>query len=245
MISRAPRALLYIHPTGGPDAADPCVDTLTAFLLHQLLAARTVNIACQGAAVVYTPRNETRHQSTCRCDGQLWSSVDDYLLPCGLITNSLSLHYVAFHRTEIPVREWHKLLRAWADERPRPVDLEGCHNTTLTALVSGDAASLKRNVWGSQHLGVSCSACKEVGFRGPRYVCLDCDANYCASCYVTVPHDPNHAIARLLQPSARFDKPPRTSIKRQRTLAWDGTLRRLGPNPAPRAPNAAPPAPEE
>lgn len=221
MISRVPRALLYIHPTGAPDTERPCVDTLTCFLFLQLTASTTVNVLCQGAALVYTPTNQTRHTCTCRCAGRIQSTADDYLLPCGLVTNSLSLHYLAFHRTEIPTREWHKLLQVWATERSQPRELNVTERQSLEALCKGES-SLPRNLCGDQHVGISCAECKACSFRGPRFVCLDCNKNYCATCYGILRHDSNHVIARLQKPSDRFDPKDKVAVKRQRRLSFTG-----------------------
>jgi DNA-directed RNA polymerase subunit H (RpoH/RPB5) len=42
------------------------------------------------------------------CDG-VRSSNQDYLLPNGLVTNSLCVHYLLFYRAAIEVHDWDKL----------------------------------------------------------------------------------------------------------------------------------------
>ena len=225
MISNAPKALLYVHPRGGPDDTTPCLDTFTCFLFYQMQCSKAVNLLCHGIAVRYTLSNQEKHRSTCAC-GDLQSTEYDYLLPCGLITNSLSLHYLAFHRSEIPGSEWEKLLRVWGAERNRPGDLTRDDVQLLREMVC--VQKMPPCVpCGNQHVGIKCRVCSQQNFRGSRYVCIDCHVNYCGACYSGATHDSDHAVVHLRKPTSRFDTKKCVSVKRQRILSFNATAKRL------------------
>lgn len=103
MIDTSANMLLYVEPQG-QRSAEPVVDDLTkkmtaAFQNHKSGSAEQGGQFEEGAA--------TMGHQTCACGAQ--SSVTDYLLESGFITNSLCIHYLAWHRNEIPKTELDKV----------------------------------------------------------------------------------------------------------------------------------------
>jgi len=86
--------LLYIRPTQ-PASKKPVEDELTA-KMRALLA-----VAQKGTC--------WRGWHTCVCGEH--STTYDLVLPDGTITNSLAVHYLAYHRDEVPESEIDKLNR--------------------------------------------------------------------------------------------------------------------------------------
>jgi hypothetical protein len=56
---------------------------------------------------VFTPNISYMGVHTCICGVK--SHSRDYLLPNGYVTNSLAVHYLEFHRAEIPEEEFDKI----------------------------------------------------------------------------------------------------------------------------------------
>jgi hypothetical protein len=79
------RGLLFIEPTAAA-AAEPLFDDLTRRMASALMCSR------RGTA------NFGTH--TCVCGAE--SDSADYVLPDGTATNSLCVHYLAYHRAEVP-----------------------------------------------------------------------------------------------------------------------------------------------
>lgn len=50
-----------------------------------------------------------KHRGTHKCCDGIESSQQDYLLPTGLITNSLCIHYIMFYRQAITKNDWDKI----------------------------------------------------------------------------------------------------------------------------------------
>jgi len=87
--------LLFIEPTGAPSAT-PTIDHTTRKLVGAWRARRASDYAYGGF-----------HECTgegCRAV----SDDSDYWID-GLMTNSLALHYLAFHRSEVPQSELAKI----------------------------------------------------------------------------------------------------------------------------------------
>lgn len=86
--------LLYIYPRSRA-AAEPVIDEATRKMTAAYLASKTTGILWRGFHV-------------CKCGVR--SSNTDYILPGGMITNSLCVHYLAFHRDEVPEEEVTKVM---------------------------------------------------------------------------------------------------------------------------------------
>lgn len=87
-----PTKLLFIEPSDRP-SAKPVIDELTCKMAAALREAERIN--------------PTRGWHTCYC--RATSDNCEHLLPNGLITNSLSVHYLAHHRNEISREELGKV----------------------------------------------------------------------------------------------------------------------------------------
>jgi hypothetical protein len=116
-----PQALLYIEPQN-PPSAEPLVDEYTRHMTGLLDAHE--NTGCYMSGRFY-PHDAFRGWHTCSCG--VWSTNVDYLLPGGLITNSLAVHYLAFHRDEVPTVMLERVMTtssSIAPENPTPEHLQ-------------------------------------------------------------------------------------------------------------------------
>jgi hypothetical protein len=78
--------LLYIRP--GPETPDePLIDSLTRKMTAAFRASEDTGLSFRGF-----------HE--CRCG--VYSSNTDYIVPDGYKVNSLCIHYLAYHRHEVP-----------------------------------------------------------------------------------------------------------------------------------------------
>lgn len=102
MISTSPKMLLYIEPQQ-LKSDTPIIDDLTT----KMAAAFTGYKSGVGYDGQFTEGVGTLGWHTCACGAR--SSSKDYLLPNGYITNSLCLHYLAWHRNEVPQSELDKV----------------------------------------------------------------------------------------------------------------------------------------
>jgi len=91
--------LLYIEPRL-PASPAPLVDALTCRMVANFRAA-TATGTLSGST--FRKGNGYRGWHTCSC-GACSTSVD-YLLPNGEVTNSLCIHYLAYHRHEVPPQQ--------------------------------------------------------------------------------------------------------------------------------------------
>ncbi len=87
--------LLYIEPQQPPSAA-PIIDELTCRMTANFRQPRATGIF-DGT---HLRPGATKGWHTCSCGAH--SSNVDFMLPSGEITNSLCIHYLAYHRHEIP-----------------------------------------------------------------------------------------------------------------------------------------------
>ena len=86
--------ILYIAPS--EDAwSEPLIDELTRKMTATLRAA--------------TPSPWFMGYHTCACGSH--SKAHNFILPDGLITNSLCVHYLAWHRNEVPREELEKIAK--------------------------------------------------------------------------------------------------------------------------------------
>lgn len=83
--------LFYIRVENAP-SPDPLIDAHTRKMAGLLNVARETS--------------QSHGWFTCQC-GAISTSAD-YILPGGFITNSLCVHYLAYHRSEIPREEMNK-----------------------------------------------------------------------------------------------------------------------------------------
>jgi len=78
--------MLYIEPRN-PPSEEPIIDGLTMKMVAALRKAATL------------PQRQSLGFHTCVCGAK--SDSTDFILPNGLRTNSLCVHYLAYHRAEI------------------------------------------------------------------------------------------------------------------------------------------------
>jgi hypothetical protein len=88
-----PEDVLYIKP-GTRGTAEPVIDSLTRKMAAAYRAAESSGVLWRGFHI-------------CRCGAR--STNTDYILPGGATTNSLCVHYLAFHRDEAPEAELAKV----------------------------------------------------------------------------------------------------------------------------------------
>jgi hypothetical protein len=104
MLLNSKYVLLFIEPQL-PATSDPVVDEYTLKLAYQLMHyTKYGSINYSGGFIPYT---STLGVHTCSCGAR--SASYDLLLPCGLGTNTLALHYLMYHRAEVPESELHKI----------------------------------------------------------------------------------------------------------------------------------------
>jgi hypothetical protein len=96
-IELGPHELLMIEPQN-PCAKTPLIDEWTKWLTYGWRMCRSHSDAWQSY--------RGRHFAPC---GLVSDNRDHWI--CGLLTNSLCLHYLAFHRDEVPVDELKKIAR--------------------------------------------------------------------------------------------------------------------------------------
>ena len=101
------KRLLFIEPIH-PASSTPIVDHLTRRMAAAFRAARTDTWISAGL-----------HECVCGA----YSTSVDYYLPSGHRTNSLCVHYVAYHRSEIPARQL-VIIETFTSEEVEPSNLE-------------------------------------------------------------------------------------------------------------------------
>lgn len=92
MINTDNKYVLMIEPIGGPES--PVNDKLTSLAESAFKLAKASD-------------HRYRGWHTCVCGAR--SDNRDWILPSGRITNSLLVHYVRDHRSEVPLLEFCKL----------------------------------------------------------------------------------------------------------------------------------------
>lgn len=92
VISDRPNMLLYIEPQSAP-SAEPLIDEAT----RKMAAAFRAGVS------------GTRWRGVHTCSCGVWSSNTDYKIS-ELQTNSLCVHYLAFHRGEVPVDQLERVM---------------------------------------------------------------------------------------------------------------------------------------
>lgn len=92
--------LLFIEPSADT-SPEPVIDDVT-----KRLAAALARGEKHGP--------EWRGVHRCKCGAH--STNVNYKLPNGMITNSLAVHYVAWHRSDVPASELNKIMALEGDE---------------------------------------------------------------------------------------------------------------------------------
>ncbi len=92
VISLNPKDLLFIEPKNKPTTK--VNDELTKILEEEFENATEIGPYCKGFHFCICGKHSTNH---------------DYKLPCGLIVNSLCVHYIRDHREEVPESELEKI----------------------------------------------------------------------------------------------------------------------------------------
>lgn len=104
----SPNALLYIHPKNKP-LEKPIIDRYTLKLLLYMMNYKYTGLM-MGNNFLRGATSKGVHTCTgANCGDR--SDCYDFLLPGGPATNSLALHYVALHRSEVPKEELDKIRR--------------------------------------------------------------------------------------------------------------------------------------
>jgi len=101
--------VLYIEPRLDEKLAEPVDDDLTVKLqaAFERAIAGSANYSEVGAPAQFHPGSGWMGWHT--TDSGVESTCRDYLLPNGLITNSLCVHYVRWYRNSIPACDMEKL----------------------------------------------------------------------------------------------------------------------------------------
>jgi hypothetical protein len=92
--------LLYIEPQQGK-SGEPIIDDFT--LKMNAAFAQQKSTGTLSSNGEYHSGGSFMGVQTCVCGAQ--SEPFDYELECGYITNSLCVHYLAWHRSEVPENE--------------------------------------------------------------------------------------------------------------------------------------------
>ena len=117
--------LLFIEPVG-PCAAEPLIDDVTRKLAGAWRQRAVSEFGYRGV-----------HAAHCGARSDIF---DHYLLideggPRAIVTNSLALHYVAYHRSEVPPFELDKIERLIAEPvDPTAAELLGTDETPPTTI---------------------------------------------------------------------------------------------------------------
>ncbi len=113
-----PLGLLYIEPTR-QKASEPLEDVYT-YIMSQAMneakaAGRTGGLLADGT---FRPGISFRGFHVCKC-GEM-SEPRDYQLANGEVTNSLAVHYLMWHRDEVPHSERERVLTLEAALKSTP-----------------------------------------------------------------------------------------------------------------------------
>jgi hypothetical protein len=94
------QGILYIEPSG-MTSAEPVIDELTRKMAAALSNSKPSKEVWRGYHV---------------CDCGSFSTNRDYILPNGQKTNSLCVHYLAYHREEVPKAQLEKVVMLGPDQ---------------------------------------------------------------------------------------------------------------------------------
>ncbi len=93
-------ALLFIEPKN-ESSDNPLIDSATR-KMSAALRLHTNKNGCLSPKGEFIPDTVLRGFHICGCKAGGSSASHDYVLPNGIITNSLCIHYLAYHRDEVP-----------------------------------------------------------------------------------------------------------------------------------------------
>lgn len=110
------RGLLYIEPKQ-PPLTRPVIDELTWKMTAALNHCIATGIYQDGQ---FCKGERTRGWHTCSC-GACSDNVD-YLLPGGEVTNSLAVHYLSYHRHDIPPQQLERVRQLPCGQEPPSVE---------------------------------------------------------------------------------------------------------------------------
>jgi hypothetical protein len=113
MIISTKNILLYIEPKSAPSAI-PMTDELTLKLSYQMMNSKQTGVV--NAKGTFIPGIKTMgvHKCTSKtCNNESLSY--DILLPCGLATNTLALHYLMYHRNEVSPGDLKKISEMYCE----------------------------------------------------------------------------------------------------------------------------------
>lgn len=211
---RNPVMLLFIEPTGNADR-NLCLDNTARFLYSQLMSPHT-KPGILRVNNTFAVGNGYRgfHEATCNCVGTLSSGQElisankDYQLPCGLVTNTLSLHYLVYHRSQVPTSELNKLQAHMPD---RLTSYPKDSDVLMFAMGLNDIAT-SPEPQAKRHHDVYCDNCHAHPIQGVRYQCTVCDDfDLCANCEGLGVHVKSHPMIKYYEPPAQYQ-----GFKRQR-----------------------------
>jgi len=122
MILTHPRFLLFIEPAGSA-SNEPVIDEATRLMAAALNVADVgggLSILIHGGKFRYGMGYRGTH--SCNCGAR--STAHDMLLPDGTVTNSLAVHYLACHRTEVPLEMLERVLGLQGEAEPTAEQLQ-------------------------------------------------------------------------------------------------------------------------
>lgn len=101
--------LLYIEPSPEQKGKIAINDEYTSLFRLALSEAKLGKSNFKETGVPEEFKEGNKHRGTHKCADGMESTQQDYLLPTGLITNSLCMYYLMFYRMAISKNDWDKI----------------------------------------------------------------------------------------------------------------------------------------
>lgn len=114
--------LLYIEPKN-PPSKKPVIDIITCTMVDAFRRAKSGVANYMNDEGPYEFMEGVGYKGTHTCSCNVRSSNRDYLLPHGEMTNSLAVHYLAYHRDEISEEQLERV-DTLSDDASLPTDEE-------------------------------------------------------------------------------------------------------------------------
>ena len=116
--------MLYIHPLK-KGTEEPILDELTMRILNGVRNKTGKGVLHEDGSFSHDVSTKGFHHCT-GCGGNIHSASQDIVLPNGLITNTLAVHYVAKHRSELSSEDITKIntLTECPDDLAAPTEEE-------------------------------------------------------------------------------------------------------------------------
>ena len=111
--------ILYIRPKM-PPSSEPVVDSITKKLLAAIKNYQQIGYVKDGC---FIPNLYSFGCYKCTCGKAIFAS-QDFRISDALITNSVAVHYIAYHRNEIPKDELSMIEKLELEIEPENSDLE-------------------------------------------------------------------------------------------------------------------------